>query len=351
MKAKSSDIHFLKEEDSLAILINKKASELFLTLQNFDASSLDIADSFKEYFIQHHLGKRLFFSIQNSAHIIYQSVKKTGKKIEDISITDYGAGLGTLYMLAGMMNFKKIVYNDYLPDWRDTAASICNALKINIDGYITGDIDAVLNYGVSEGFVFDIIASRNVIEHIYSLPFFFEEIYLHNPTTVIFSTTSANFHNPAMRLKHYLLHKKIERTQYLPYRKKILQQEWPEITDKQLAQLGTITRGKAKKDFLTAIADYKNVRPVTVVPFLRSNTCLPDSGYWCEHLLPKSAYKTIINKAGFSMEYTAGYWDTNYASPLMNLLGKFLNNLIGLFGKKGYFFSPFVNIVAFESID
>ncbi len=351
MKAKSSDIHFLKEEDSLAILINKKASELFLTLQNFDASSLDIGDSFKEYFIQHHLGKRLFFSIQNSAHIIYQSVKKTGKKIEDISITDYGAGLGTLYMLAGMMNFKKIVYNDYLPDWRDTAASICNALKINIDGYITGDIDAVLNYGVSEGFVFDIIASRNVIEHIYSLPFFFEEIYLHNPTTVIFSTTSANFHNPAMRLKHYLLHKKIERTQYLPYRKKILQQEWPEITDKQLAQLGTITRGKAKKDFLTAIADYKNVRPVTVVPFLRSNTCLPDSGYWCEHLLPKSAYKTIINKAGFSMEYTAGYWDTNYASPLMNLLGKFLNNLIGLFGKKGYFFSPFVNIVAFESID
>lgn len=347
----NDNIYFLKEKDSLAFLINQKASELFLTLQNFDTSSLDIGDSFKDYFIQHHLGKRLFFSIQNSAHIIYQSVKKSGKKIEEISITDYGAGLGTLYMLAGMLNFKRIVYNDYLPDWRDTAAAICNALKINIDGYVTGDIDAVLKYAFSEGFVFDIVASRNVIEHIYSLPFFFVEVYQHNPNTVIFSTTSANFHNPAMRLKHYLLHKKIERTQYLPYRKKILRQEWPEITDKQLTELSTITRGKAKEDFLTAIADYKNERSVTAVPFLRSNTCLPDSGYWCEHLLPKTVYKSIINKAGFSMEYTAGYWDTNYASPLMNLLGKFLNNLIGLFGKKGYFFSPFVNVVAFNSRD
>lgn len=351
MTARSSDIHFLKENNSLAILINQKASELFLTLQNFDASSLDIADTFKEYFVNHHLGKRLLFSVQNSAHILYQSVKKTGKEIEDISITDYGAGLGTLYMLAGMLNFKRIVYNDYLPDWKDTAESICKALQIDIDGYVTGDIDAVLQYAATKEFTFDIIASRNVIEHIYSLPFFYAEVYRHNPNTVIFSTTSANFHNPAMRLKHYLLHKKIERTQYLPHRKKALQQAWPEITEKQLAALSILTRGKAKEDFLAAIADYKNNRTVTPVPFLRSNTCLPDTGYWCEHLLSKDEYKSIINNAGFTMEYMAGYWDTNYSSAVMNLLGNFFNHLIGLFGKKGYFFSPFVNVIAFKNID
>jgi 2-polyprenyl-3-methyl-5-hydroxy-6-metoxy-1,4-benzoquinol methylase len=347
----SDGIYFLKEKDALAILLNHKARELYLTLQNFDASSLDIADSFKDYFINHHLGNRLFFSIQNSAHILYQSVKKTGKATDEINITDYGAGLGTLYMLAGMLQFKKVVYNDYLPDWKDTAAAVCEALNIDIDGYVTGDIDAVMDYAVKEGFTFDIIASRNVIEHIYSLPIFFETVYRHNPSAVVFSTTSANFHNPAMRFKHYLVHKKIERTQYLPYRKKALQKEWPAITGNQLKELSLLTRGKAKEDFLIAITDYKNNSTVSKVPFLRSNTCLPDSGYWCEHLLSKNEYKSIINKAGFDLEYTAGYWDTNYASPLMNLIGNFFNKLIGLFGKNGYFFSPFVNVVAFKNIE
>jgi hypothetical protein len=96
MTEQESAITFLPGNDSLALLINNKANELFRLLQNFDAASLDIEDSFKDYFIQHHLGKRLFFSIQNSAHIIYQSVKKTGKLIEEINLVDYGAGLGTL---------------------------------------------------------------------------------------------------------------------------------------------------------------------------------------------------------------------------------------------------------------
>ena len=351
MTREENEIIFLKGDDLLAELINKKANELFLTLQHFNTAMLDIDAYLKDYFVNHHLGKRLFFSIQNSAHIIYQAVKKTGKLIEQISITDYGAGLGTMYMLAGMLPFKRVVYNDYLPDWKSTAESICKTLHIDIDGYVTGDIDAVLNYAATEGFTFDIIASRNVIEHIYSLPFYYEEICRHNPAAVIFSTTSANFQNPVMRLKHYLLHKKIEKEQYLPYRKKELQKEWPAINTKQLNELATLTRGKAKEDFSNALADYKNNRPVTPVLFLRSNTCLPDSGYWCEHLLSKDEYASIINKAGFSMEYTAGYWDTNYATGFMNLLGSFLNKLIGLFGKKGYFFSPFVNVVAFENIE
>lgn len=341
-------INFLAGNDSLAVLINKKATELFLMLQNFEAASLDIEESFKDYFINHHLGKRLFFSIQNSAHIIYQSVKKTGKLFEHINMVDYGAGLGTLYMLGGMLNFKRMVYNDYLPDWKSTAESICKALHIPIAGYVTGDIDAVLNYATTEGFTFDIIASRNVIEHIYSLPFFYSEVYRHNPAAVIFSTTSANYHNPAMRLKHYLLHKKIEKEQYLPHRKKDIQKQWPAITTKQLNELAALTRGKAKEDFLAAIRQCQNNRPIAPVPFLRSNTCLSTNGYWCEHLLSKDEYENIITKAGYKMDYTAGYWDTHYQSGLMNLLAKLLNQLILLFGKKGYIFSPFVNVVAYN---
>jgi hypothetical protein len=242
------------------------------------------------------------------------------------------------------------VYNDYLPDWKNTAESICKALQIKVDGYVTGDIDAVLNYATTEGFTFDIIASRNVIEHIYSLPLFYGEVHRHNSEAVIFSTTSANFHNPAMRLKHYLLHKKIEREQYLPHRKKEIENLWPGISSTQLDELGTLTRGKAKEDFLMAVENYKNDKPIEPVPFLRSNTCISSYGYWCEHLLSKNEYESIITNAGYTMEYTAGYWDTHYSSGFMNLLAKFLNRLISLFGKKGYVFSPFVNVIAFKGI-
>ena len=347
MAGEQTDFIFLKGNGALAVAINQQAVELFTLLQNFDAASLDIDNHFKDYFIQHHLGRRLYFSIQNSAHIIYESVKKTGKEIPQISIADYGAGLGTLYLLAGMMSFKRVVYNDYLPDWKDTAVTISKALQIKIDGFVTGDIDAITKYAYVENFLFDIIASRNVIEHIYNLDFFYEEVHRHNPAAVIFSTTSANFHNPAMRLKHYLLHKKIEKEQYRPLRIKELQKMWPDIADRQLHQLADLTRGKAKKDFTDAVEAYKNNNQVTPVKFLRSNTCICTFGYWCEHLLAKSEYNSIIRKAGYCMNFTAGYWDTHYQSGVMNLLAKCLNKLILLTGKPGILFSPFVNIIAY----
>ncbi len=340
--------NFVNAKDELGLLINDKANRLFTTLKNLDTNSLKIDDSFKNYFLKHHLGARLFFSLQNSAGIIYQSVKISGKKPIEINLVDYGAGLGTLYMLAGMMGFKRVVYNDYLPDWRDTAASICKSLNIPISVFITGDIDAVLAYGNDQHFKYDIVASRNVIEHIYSLPSFFEQVYHHNPKAVIFSTTTANFHNPAMRLNHYLIHTKVERQQYLPHRKNQIQALWPGINPTQLNELAAVTRGTAKIDFVEAIENYQNNKAIPPVPFLRSNTCLTDSGYWCEHLLTKDEYKSVIQNAGFKFIYSAGYWDTNYNSSIMNIIGKIMNKVIKIFSKKGYVFSPFINIVAYN---
>ena len=139
-----TEFEFLSSKDSVATTINKKANSLLRLLNEFDASSLDIAEHFKDYFKDKHLGQRLIFSIQSSARILNQSIKKTGKNIDELTIVDYGAGLGTLYMLSGMLGFKRVAYNDYLPDWKDTAKAVCDKLNIHIDDYITGDIDEVI---------------------------------------------------------------------------------------------------------------------------------------------------------------------------------------------------------------
>src|SRR4051812_29669882 len=101
-----SKYFFLQEQDELSKLINAKANELYHSLKTFDASSLQTSDFFKNYFADHHLGKRLIFSIENSAHILYQSIKKSHKKVEELNIADYGAGLGTLFMLGSMLGVK-----------------------------------------------------------------------------------------------------------------------------------------------------------------------------------------------------------------------------------------------------
>ncbi|UEG49056.1 class I SAM-dependent methyltransferase [Ferruginibacter lapsinanis] len=341
-------ISFVKVSDELSDTINNKANELYLLLKNFDASTLPTDDFFKDYFANHHLGKRLIFSIKSSAHILYQSIKKTNKPIGSINIVDYGAGLGTLFMLGSLLNVKRLIYNDHLPEWKNNAAIICNSLNIPVTDYITGDIADVIHYADRTGFKFDIIASRNVIEHIYDLSAFYKQINTHNASAIVYSTTTANYQNPAAHLQHILIHKKTEKKYFIAQRREQIKKIKKDITEEQLDELVSITRGRALHDFTNAVNDYLQKKNIKEVPYLNSNTVDCTNGVWAEHLLAKSTYALIIQSAGFKMEYSAGFWDTNYKSPVANFLAGCLNLFIQLLGKKGYIISPFINVVAYN---
>ncbi len=345
---KSVDNLFINKNDAFANSINAKANELYYNLINLDVEQLNTADLYKDYFSKHHLGRRLFFSLQSSAHIIYHSVNKTGKPVSEITFIDYGAGLGTLFMLAGKIGFKKTAYNDYFPDWHQPAKVLCNALQIKIDHFVEGGIDDVTAHAKSNNLKYDIIASRNVIEHIYSLPHFYKNIFEHNNKAVIFSTTTANFHNPVMRWYHYSIHRKGEKSFYRNQRIKEIQAMYPSISNDKLTELSELTRGKAQKDFTQAVTDFMTGKPVVKDKTLRTNTCDCITGVWNEHLLSKKDYEKIVTLSGFNLQYTPGFWDTNYKSPLMNFAAKIFNNLILLSGNSGKFFSPFVNVVAYN---
>ena len=332
--------------DETARLINDRANHLYQKLQIIDISHTNIDDFGKAYFNSHHIGKRLFFSIQSSADIIYRSTRMINKPIADISFIDYGAGLGTLFLLAGMVGFKKVYFNDYFPQWATYANIISDQLSITIDDYISGDIDAVIDYGKKHDIHFDIVASRNVVEHIYSLSSFYSKLYNSNLVTVCYSTTTANYYNPAMRIKHYLYHKNAEKSQFIKQRSEYISQLVPGISVSDLKTLVEITRGRAFDDFTTAVNHYIQRKPVPPVAFLSTNTCDCKTGVWAENLITGQQYKEIIEGAGFRMLISPGFWDTHYRYLLMNMITRILNRLINISGKKGYLFSPFINIVA-----
>lgn len=348
MQNSKSEI-FLFAKDSLGTLINQKANELFFALKNFDIGLLDITDTYNDYFINHHLGKRLFFSIQNSAHILYETVQLSKKPMNEINAIDYGAGLGTLFMLGGMLGFKQFDYNDHLPEWQPTAASVCKEIGINISNYVMGDINAVTAFAKANNFKYDVVLSRNVIEHIYNLPEFYKVLYHHNPSVVVYATTTANFHNPVMRLYHLYVHKKVEIKYYIQQRKDAILNIAPTLSGADLNNLIKLTRGKGQEDFTLAVNNYLRGIAIEKVPYLRSNSCDCHIGVWCEHLLTKDEYAQIITQANFKMIYSSGYWDTHYSSKAMNVLATFFNKFILLLGKKkGMMVSPFVNVIAYN---
>ena len=340
---------FIKINDDTARLINDRANHLYHKLAVFNINDTDIDDFGKYYFTNHHAGNRLFFSVQSSAHIIYHSVKKTGKPPADITFIDYGAGLGTLFLLAGLVGFKSVFFNDYFPQWAGYAKTICIKLNINIDDFISGDIDAVIDYGKLNHIHFDIVASRNVVEHIYNLRDCYTRLYQSGITSVCFTTTTANYHNPAMRLKHYWYHNKIEKTMYKKQRADYIKELFPAVNPRDLDKLVKLTRGRAFEDFTNAADLYFKKQLVPAVEFLGSNTCDCKTGVWAENLLTRNNYFDIIQQAGFKAAYTAGFWDTHYKYKFVNLVTGLLNRLIKITGKKGYWFAPFVNITAIKN--
>ena len=340
---------FIKIKDDTARLINDRANHLYRKLSVFDINDTDIDEFGKYYFTNHHAGSRLFFSVQSSAYIIYNSVKKTGKPPGDITFIDYGAGLGTLFLLAGLVGFKKVYFNDYFSQWAGFAKMICSKIDITIDDFISGDIDAVIDYGKLNHIHFDIVASRNVVEHIYKLRDFYTKLYQSGITSVCFSTTTANYHNPAMRLKHYGHHYQVEKTMYKKQRAEYIKELVPAVNSTALDNLVKLTRGRAFADFTNAIELYLKKEAIPPVEFLSSNTCDCKTGVWAENLITMQNYFDIIHHAGFKAEYTAGFWDTHYKYKVVNLVTGLLNRLIKITGKKGYWFAPFVNISALKN--
>ncbi|HTE28298.1 methyltransferase domain-containing protein, partial [Flavitalea sp.] len=198
---------FLPQKDALSRTIQDQAADLLKRLTELPVETLGMPQHCLDYFRSSHF-KRLFFSIETSAHLLYRSITLKGKPVGETVIMDYGAGVGTLYMLARMIGCKTVIYNDHLEDWKTSALLIAKAIGVNIDEYIVGDIQDTLEILDKKNIQCDIITSRNVIEHIYKLDTFFNTVYSYQPGALIYSSTTANYHNPASHIKHILWHRK-----------------------------------------------------------------------------------------------------------------------------------------------
>lgn len=336
---------FLKTNDELSQLINAEALKLYEMNRSLPLKELELPGISDFYFKKNH-SARPFFSIQTSAELLYRSIQKVNKHPQEITLMDYGAGVGNLYLLAKMIGCRCVIYNDIVEDMTLGAEIIAQKLGIHIDKYITADHLNTLQILDQEDIHCDIILSRNVVEHIYDLQGFFSDMYRFQPDALLYFSTTANYHNPANRLYHLYLHRKFEREQFAPKRKQIIKKLSPDLSENKLNVLVAATRGLATKDLEDAVEKYAKEGEMPDPSRFGSNACDPEDGMWIENLLTINQYKKIIEPIGYELEVKPAFWDTHYSSMLKNLLGNTLNSLTKILGKRGLWTTAFIYLIA-----
>ena len=334
---------FLPHKDKLGELLQAKAEQLSILMHSIDIESLGLTEHGKKYFLGSHF-KRMFFSIQTSAHLLYNSINLSKKEVKDIVIMDYGAGMGSLYILAKMIGCKQVIHNDILEEWKNNAQLLAQAIHIDVDEYIVGNIEDTLKVLEEKKIVCDIITSRNVVEHIYKLDEYYKLIHQYQPKAIIYSSTTANFNNPAMNLQHVLLHNKLEKI-FLQQRTDFIRASFPSLDEKVVKLLATSTRGYERSEVTDCVNNYISKGIVPVKHYYYTNTCDMDYGVWAENLLPFKVHKQMAAAPNTICFIKPGFWDTHYQKPWKNAMGAFFNQLIAITPAIGFLLAPFIYII------
>lgn len=345
---------------SQAKLLNDAALVLEKKLLNLNYQSLPLSDYGKRYYAYDL--RKLTYMLQSYVFMILWAQYKSKKKFSELTLLDHGGGIGMLSLLAKLAGIKTVIHQDINLVISHDAKLISEQLGIQLDYFVTGNTNDFVAFANSNKLNLNIVGSRNVIEHVYDLNLFFEEISkIESDKLIVFLSTTANEKNPLVNWytkKQQRIYeqkgspvawgeKKIDpENSGINQRKRIIETAFPSLSETEKMKLAKATRGRIKED---VIADVKKYIDSGVFPKeLKhpTNTCSPESGSWVEHLLPLIDYKVMIEKNNFTFDYINGFYNTNYHQKILNWITPLVNFKIKIFGKRGTFLSPFISMVA-----
>lgn len=352
----------LPKDRELITGINSAADRLLSKLENLDIDSLDISGYNRRYFGSKlaNLDKHLKLCL----YILLLSLSNSDIQISRFVFLDYGGGSGILCLLAKELGVGTVIYSDIYDISCNDARNIAKSIGNEADYYINGDIDDVIDFLRKNEINCNVIASYDVIEHIYDIGSFFNKIPIlsNGPLTVVVSSGANTFN---LLIKKKLMKKQLEveykdredkfnhkdrdclksyykaRTEIIyEYLKKLDK----EITDKEITQLTQNTRGMVKTDIQRCVYEYLRIGKFPPKPSHPTNTCDPYTGNWTEHLMNPYGLGKILVKKGFKVEILSGYYGMTSKSVIKRFLFYFLNLGIYILKKKSIRLAPFYTI-------
>ncbi|MFM2387366.1 MAG: hypothetical protein RL660_2123 [Bacteroidota bacterium] len=333
-------ITFLPHTDELANDINRECAFIQKAINTLDVDSLPMEDFYKGYFRKCHLTRQVF-SLRTSAKLLYDSLKLLDKPLSEVCMLDYGAGLGTTYLLAKRIGVGKVIYNDLLPEFANPAIEVDKALGITMHDYIIGDTEATCKQLLAKGYKINLVISRNVLEHIYSLPAFFALMHQYLPQAILYNSTTANYNNPLAHLQHIYLHKKVL-THAANTKVAFLAENYPQLSADKAALLAKQSPILNGEDLLAKAKLYLESGILPPKSTEGSNVC-DATGNWREHLVPYSLYRQHATQ--YDLSFKGGIWDVHQSNIVMRIIGKLMQGITNALGKYGYVAASFVYII------
>lgn len=328
-------------------------------LSSVNVDTLSISPYAKRY-LQHILQHKKYYC-RIYAHLLSLALQNTRKKKKDICLLDYGAGNGLMGLLAKYCGFGKVFINDLAADFLLAARELCNALQLQPDGFVEGDVESVKKYGNT---LFpDVVVGSDVIEHIYDLNIFFRTIQEINPAMVTVMSTACNPVNPfkvkefkQLQIKDELYggtpadHALFGEAAIEPFietrRKIITAYAQDKLTGTEINDLAALTRGLRKDDIEKAVEKYTVSKILPATLSHPTNTCDPVTGSWSERLLGFDEYEAVYANAKFEVKFYNGFYN-EYEGNLKSRLLYLVNKIIPFVAHR---LSPYITMVGKQQV-
>jgi 2-polyprenyl-3-methyl-5-hydroxy-6-metoxy-1,4-benzoquinol methylase len=355
---------FLPQNNTLLKNIDSAALRLYNKIINMDIYSLDISEYIENYFQK--LLRNLKGTLQKYSYLLSLCFFRNKKPLDKLNFVDYGGGTGLFSLLAKELGVGKVLYNDIYNVSCHDAKEIANSLAIPADEYICGEIQQVIDYFKVNSINCDALGSFNVIEHIYDIEHFMNQLAkLSNRNLAIVLASGANPFNPLLKrniLKHHYErefndrkleygHKETDTLNaYTSIRKNLIIKNFKNrLEDREVNLLVKITRGLIEKDILKCVDDYlmDQSLPERANSKYPSNTCDPYTGNWAERLMDPYDLIEILERTGFTTQVYMGLHEQYYKLSL-NMIGLFANKLMNLFPRQAKYLAPYYVLYGFK---
>lgn len=314
--------------------LQQTASALAERLQRIDYDSLTLSDYNKSYI--RNLKPALPYYMKIYADCLSKGIAATGLEPEDMIFVDYGGGSGFLSMLAKEAGIGKVIYIDLNPRSVTTVGLLKQKVGTGPDVILHGDTDELLRFCYKKSIKPHFLMATDLIEHVYDLEFFFDELMdVSDSMYMVFTTASTPF-NPYVvrRLRKAMVES--ERDYYI-LRHSYIKENYPDFTEEAVDWWSRQTRGLVYWDISEAIDHNFTTDPTD--PY---NTCDPSTGNWTERILPIETYRSILARFGYSVDVEKGFYNTERSSVLFSLACRAINKLIAVSGKTGFIAAPFI---------
>ena len=335
--------------------INNALRYLFLKLSKIDLHGLDISDNSRQYLKKYIHDSSYFISFYSQ--VLQKSLRRIKNPVTESVFVDYGGGCGILSLLARLIGFKTVIYNDIYEKSLMDAKIISKHTGIPVDYFICGDAEAFVTQMNLINIHPDLICSVDVLEHIYNLDSWFKSISKLHGFCLIF-VTGANSGNPIIKKRLKKIHKISEyqgceknvrvndtylNTSFLEEREKIIRKKFPELSENEIKYLSVSSRGLIREDIENLVFRYSRDGVFEYHPDHPTNTCDPYTGNWAERLIDLKKLKDNIASNGLSMDITSSFYCYS-DNKILNSVKMLVNLLIKISGSHCLLLSPNITI-------